>query len=392
MIDDEIAARLCLLTMPGMGPARLSWLTADGSSMSALASIKRGQLPTAATPAPRGVNAQMVQSWQVHARQNNGQELLEAHRQAGVQILAPGDKAWPYEHDPEPPSLLFARGRVQLLGQRPLVGIVGTRRCSSVGRRVARQLGLELADAGVGIVSGLALGIDGAAHAGALESSDHPQAPVVGVVATGLDVVYPKKHGDLWEEVAKRGVLISEAPLRTMPQRWRFPARNRLLAGLCNLVVVVESHESGGALSTVEEAVSRSVEVVAVPGSVLSAASAGSNALLYEGCAPVRCAQDVLGWLGVGSIPGTDSGEAELGLGSTGGIESALEPALDSVPLLPLEKRVLSEVSAGGLHLDVFFGLLSCSLGELLEAVQQLEIRDFVALDGSVVTLGERSP
>ncbi len=391
MIDDEIAARLCLLTMPGMGPARLGWLTADGSSVSALASIKRGQLPTVTAPTPRGVNAQMVQSWQHHARQTNGQELLDTHRQAGIQILVPGDEAWPYENDPEPPSLLFTRGRVQLLGHRPMVGIVGTRRCSSVGRRVARQLGSELASAGVAIVSGLALGIDGAAHVGALDSIDRQQAPVVGVVATGLDVVYPKKHGGLWDEIAERGLLISEAPLGTLPQRWRFPARNRLLAGLCDLVVVVESHESGGALSTVEEAVSRSVEVVAVPGSVLSAASAGSNALLFEGCAPVRSAQDVLGWLGGGAIAWSSPPEADRDSRPAGHGDSRHKPA-GSEPLLPLEASVLTEVSAGGLHLDVLFGLLRCSLGELLDAVQRLEIRDLVELDGSIVTLGERSP
>ena len=402
MIDDEIAARLCLLTMPGMGPARLNWLTAAGSSVSALASVKRGQLSAATTPTPRGVNAQMVQSWQHHARQNSGQELLDAHRQAGIQILAPGDEAWPYENDPEPPALLFALGRVELLGQRPMVGIVGTRRCSSVGRRVARQLGSELASAGVGIVSGLALGIDGAAHVGALEADDRNEAPVVGVVATGLDVVYPKKHGGLWDEIAERGLLISEAPLGTMPQRWRFPARNRLLAGLSDLVVVVESHESGGALSTVEEAVSRSVEVVAVPGSVLSAASAGSNALLFEGCAPVRSAQDVLGWLGEGASSLLNPPELELEF-ETGqevqpkGVVTSLEPGRALEPdspesLSPLERRVLAEVSAGGLHLDALFGLLSCSLGDLLQAVQRLEIRDYVELDGSTVTLGERSP
>ncbi len=381
MIDDEIAARLCLLTMPGMGPARLSWLTADGSSVSALGAIRRGSVPTGLGEAPAGVNSHMVEAWQQHAGRTSGAELLERHRRAGIEILAPGDDAWPYGNDPEPPALLFVRGNVEMLAHRPLVGIVGTRRCSSVGRRVARQMGADLASAGVGVVSGLALGIDGAAHMGALEAGEDDKALVVGVVATGLDTVYPKKHARLWDEVAERGVLVSESPLGTTAQRWRFPARNRLLAGITNLVVVVESHEKGGALSTVEEAVARSVDVLSVPGSVLSAASNGTNALLLDGCVPALSARDVLEYLGVvvNSATGQQMVQGQLSLGGRHHLAGRTD----------LERRILVEIGAGGLHLDALFGLTKSSLAELVEAVQRLEADNLVDLDGSTVTIGE---
>ncbi|MEO7571439.1 MAG: DNA-processing protein DprA, partial [Acidimicrobiales bacterium] len=175
------------------------------------------------------------------------------------------------------------------------VAIVGTRRCTGGGAGVARELGRELTEAGVTIVSGLALGIDGAAHRGVLDAGGAP----VGVVGCGLDVVYPSRHRDLWAQVRSAGLLLSEAPLGVRPAAWRFPARNRIIAGLADLVVVVESHAKGGSMHTVREADDRAIQVMAVPGSVRSPSAAGTNQLLAEGCAPVRDATDVLVALGL---------------------------------------------------------------------------------------------
>jgi DNA processing protein len=147
----------------------------------------------------------------------------------------------------------------------------------------------------VAIVSGLALGIDGAAHRGVLDAGGRP----VGVVGCGLDVVYPTRHRDLWERVRDAGLLLSEAPLGVRPAAWRFPARNRIIAALAHLVVVVESHAAGGSMHTVREADDRSIQVMAVPGSVRSPAAAGTNRLLAEGSAPVRDATDILVALGL---------------------------------------------------------------------------------------------
>jgi DNA processing protein len=165
---------------------------------------------------------------------------------------------------------------------------------------VAFELGRDLAAAGICVVSGLALGIDGAAHAGALSLGPGSSvAGPAGVAASGVDVPYPRRHAALWERVVESGVMLSE----TLPGRpahaWRFPARNRIIAGLASMVVVVESHSSGGSLITAEAAVARGVEVRVVPGPVHSSASAGSNQLLYDGPGPVRNAQDVLDALGL---------------------------------------------------------------------------------------------
>src|SRR5439155_3892513 len=127
------------------------------------------------------------------------------------------------------------------------------------------------------------LGIDGAAHRGALDAGADGGAPPIGVVGSGLDVIYPKAHAGLWDAVARAGVLLSEAPLGAAPEPWRFPARNRIIAALGSVVVVVESREQGGSLHTVSEASRRNVPVMAVPGPVRSAASTGTNVLPAAG-------------------------------------------------------------------------------------------------------------
>lgn len=379
MIDQERSARLALLLLPGMGPARLRWATSQGSAIAAMSSIRRGGSPADPRSAPAGVGARLLETWHNAAGSNTDDAVLEDHRLAGIQVLAPGDKYWPYADDPEPPALLFVRGSADILCDPNIVGIVGTRRCTSVGRRVAKQMGAELANAGVVVASGLALGIDGAAHQGALSSNESDS--VVGVVATGLDVPYPTSHSRLWDQIADRGVLVSESPLGTKAQRWRFPARNRLLAGLSRAVVVVESHGSGGALSTVDEALKRDVDVLVVPGSVLSAASDGSNALLLEGCAPVCSTRDVLELLALsGGWPMSEGVQGELAFGRSSASD-ALAGCSD------LERCVYSEVSVSGIQLEALLVATTASLPELVVALQRLETRGLIEHSGSIVTL-----
>jgi DNA processing protein len=217
---------------------------------------------------------------------------------AGIGVTALGSPAYPpaLAGDIEPPGVLFFVGSPEVISG-PRVAIVGTRRCTSLGAGVARELGRDLAAAGVTVVSGLASGIDGAAHRGALADGT---TPVVGVAGSGVDVPYPAANGDLWKQVATTGALIAEAPPGRPPERWRFPARNRIIAALADAVIVVESHERGGSLHTVDAADARGVDVLVVPGSVRSPASAGTNALLAEGRQPVTGADDVLMALGLG--------------------------------------------------------------------------------------------
>ena len=221
---------------------------------------------------------------------------LESHVGAGITTVLRDDPRYPerLRADLEPPAVLFASGDLASLGD-VRVAIVGTRRCTGAGAGFARELGRELTDAGVTVVSGLALGIDGAAHRGVLEAGGRP----VAVVGSGHDVVYPARHRDLWGRVRDAGLMLSEAPLGTRPAAWRFPARNRIIAALSHLVVVVESHAAGGSLLTVKEAADRDIPVMAVPGSIRQPSCAGTNRLIADGCAPVLDTTDVLVALGL---------------------------------------------------------------------------------------------
>jgi DNA processing protein len=179
--------------------------------------------------------------------------------------------------------VLFHRGDLAVLDARR-VGIVGTRSATAGGLRLATTLGRELAEHEVRVVSGLARGIDGAAHLGALAV---PLGRPVAVVASGLDVVYPREHRSLWDRVAAEGLLLGERPPGSTPQAMSFPERNRILAALSEIVVVVESRSTGGSLLTAREAMRRDIAVMAVPGSLASRASEGTNELLRDGLASV---------------------------------------------------------------------------------------------------------
>jgi DNA processing protein len=215
----------------------------------------------------------------------------------GIGVHLRGEPTYPsaLAEDPQAPAVLFSRGRMDAF-DAPRVAIIGTRRCTHYGREVAAELGHDLAVAGAAIVSGLAYGIDGAAHHGACAAG--ASAPI-GIVASGLDVIYPPRHAELWHEVAEKGVLLSEGPLGTRPDAWRFPTRNRLIAASAQALVIVESHAGGGSMHTVEAAIARSRPVLVVPGSVHSPASVGTNQLLADGCHPARDAADVLVALGI---------------------------------------------------------------------------------------------
>jgi DNA processing protein len=239
--------------------------------------------------------------WRARA-EADPEALLAAHRAAGVQVLLLDDPAYPeaIRADHEPPAVLFAHGDLARL-DGPRVAVVGTRRCTGSGAVVARELGHDLAAAGVGVVSGLALGIDGATHTGALLAGEVAAGSPIGVIGCGHDRPYPRRNAALWAAVGDRGVLLGECPLGTPPASWRFPARNRVIATLADVLVVVESHAVGGSLLTVQEAIDRDVPVMAVPGSVRSPATAGTNQLLADGCHPVRDVDDVLVALGLHS-------------------------------------------------------------------------------------------
>jgi DNA processing protein len=196
----------------------------------------------------------------------------------------------------DPPRRLYLRGGgASELLSGPAVAVVGARACSPYGAQVARMLGRKLAAAGVVVVSGLARGVDGEAHRGALESDGH----TVAVLGCGIDRDYPAAHAGLAHTIAERSLLVSEYEPGVEPAPWRFPARNRIVAGLCAATVVVEARERSGALITADFALEEGREVFAVPGEITSALSAGTNALLRLGATPLTSAADVLEALGL---------------------------------------------------------------------------------------------
>jgi DNA processing protein len=371
-MSDDLAARVALVGLRQAGPARIRWLLTGGSATEVVEHLRGGRLPVTTEPAPPGITPGLVARWGEALRQVELDRCLAPYQQAGITVMAPGRPHWPLADDPEPPVVLFARGRPELAaGRGPAVAVVGTRRCTAIGRRVAFDLGSALAETGVTVVSGLATGIDGAAHRGALAAG----GPVVGVVGTGLDVIYPKANRDLWGQVAGRGLLLSEAVLGAGGERWRFPARNRLIAGLVDTVVVVESHHRGGSLHTVDEAIERGRPVLVVPGAVTSPASAGTNRLLVEGATPVCTPDDVLDVLGI------TSGSRQLALAE----RPEAGVGREEEPLDPVAAAVLTELAAGSAHVDRLVEATGRPISTVLAAVDVLHRAERVSVHGSTV-------
>jgi DNA processing protein len=213
----------------------------------------------------------------------------------GCALIAHGEPGYPERlaEIADPPPLVVVRGRPDLL-QAPGVAVVGARNASANGRMLAHQLAGELATHGLLVVSGLARGIDAAAHEGALAAG----APTLAVIASGVDVAYPSEHAELMERIAETGAIVSERPPGAVPQARHFPRRNRLISGLSLGVVVVEAAPQSGSLITARLAAEQGREVMAVPGSPLDPRHRGTNQLLRDGATLVESAADVLAALG----------------------------------------------------------------------------------------------
>jgi len=225
-------------------------------------------------------------------------EVQRRAADAGQRVLTPAAEDWPTEALrglSDPPCALFVRGRFP--GPAEVgVALVGTRDATPYGLRAAREIAADLARAGPWVVSGFAVGVDGAAHEGALEGG----GATLAVLGCGLDHAYPLAHADLKEEVVAKGCLLSEYPPGTAPRKWFFPQRNRLVAALSAAVVVVEAPARSGALITARLGLDLGREILAVPGSIFGAKRAGCHRLLRQGAALCEGAADVLALLGWG--------------------------------------------------------------------------------------------
>lgn len=254
------------------------------------------------------------------------------------------------------PWALIGRGDVALLGELVpdgAVTVVGSRRATSYGREVARELGRELAAAGMVVVSGLAFGIDGCAHRGAVEAGR-----TVAVLGCGADVAYPQAHRSLWRRICAEGLVLSELPPGTGAWRWTFPARNRIMAALAGMTVIVEGAKRSGSLITADLAADLGRDLGAVPGPVTARTSAGPNDLLAGGACLVRDAQDVL--------------DAMLGPGARRIERSG--PALD-----PCLRAALEVVEGGADTPDALAAALDLSGAEAAAALASLESLGYVS-------------
>jgi DNA processing protein len=274
----------------------------------------------------------------------------------GLRFLARSDAGFPpllgAIHDP-PPGLFLHGGAGAELLSRPAVAIVGARACSAYGAGVARLLGRELASAGLVVVSGLARGVDGDAHRGALEAG--AAGATVAVLGCGIDRVYPAAHARLRDEIIERGLVVSEYAPGVPPAPWRFPARNRIVAGLAAVTIVVEAREGSGALITADFALEEGREVLAVPGEITSALAAGSNGLLRLGATPLTRTEDVLELFGL---------EA---------------PKPEAPELGPAARAVLERVQDEPCGADAIGRMTGLDAGEVAAALAELELAGLVA-------------
>ncbi len=318
---EELGAWLRLLQTPGigsetarkllaaLGPPQTLWAQSPGAWQSVIGPRAARAMGTE----PEGWSALLDATWAW---------LSEAPDQRAIVTL--GDEDYPAAllQTADPPCLLYATGRVQQLRDLQAtcaLAVVGSRNPTPQGRINARAFAENLAQAGLTIVSGLALGVDGAAHEGALAGTDPTQLATVAVVGTGLDRVYPKQHLALARQIAERGLILSEYPLGTPPLAENFPRRNRILSGLTQGTLVVEAALESGSLITAKQALEQGREVFAIPGSIHSPQSRGCHALIRQGAKLVESAQDVLEELRVpdpfGQVPlALDTPAPETGL------------------------------------------------------------------------------
>ncbi|HUG79652.1 MAG TPA: DNA-processing protein DprA [Burkholderiales bacterium] len=282
--DPELASWLQLTLTPGIGATAIRGMLRQYGLPQAVLSKRHAELATFAPPA-------VLEALHSEAVLDAVSRALEWVEEPGQRIITLADDEYPRSllEIPDPPPLLYARGRLELL-QRGSLAIVGSRNATAQGEANAESFARALSDAGLVIVSGLALGIDAAAHRGGLSGA----ASTIAVLGTGVDVIYPRRNAELSSQIAARGLLLSEFALGTSPAAHNFPRRNRLISGLAQGCLVVEAALASGSLITARAAAEQGRDVFAIPGSIHSPLSKGCHALIKSGAKLVETADDVL--------------------------------------------------------------------------------------------------
>ncbi|MGA1747105.1 MAG: DNA-processing protein DprA [Ilumatobacteraceae bacterium] len=347
MTDDRVAGAV-LAGLGSMSRRRLLDVCLHGSMSDAFDRLRSGRTPAGSMRMP----TTLLQRLASQARAADPEATAHRLDHLGIGVVSAASHDYPTAlgADPERPAVLFHLGSLGVL-DAPRVGIVGTRNATAAGRATARELGEGLAAAGVCVVSGLALGVDAAAHQGAL-AVGADAARAVAVVGNGLDSCYPRHNLGLFDALRSEHLIISEWPPDTPPDAFRFPLRNRIIAALSEVLIVVESRERGGSLITARACLDRGVEVMVVPGSPRSRSSIGTNLLLRDGATPVTCVDDVLDALG--------SGVRHLSVAGAGGTTEGIRA------------EILGRVLEGPTTLDALVADCDLGIGEAVVAVGDL--------------------
>lgn len=351
-MNAELRGMLALHLVPGLGPRLTTALLKHFGSAAVVLSASAAQL----RQVPH-IGAKISEDLRQGMNRADVEAEIErmAKFQVGVLALGTPEYPGPLAEVPDPPHLLYVRGAWQPRDAKA-VGIVGSRHCTAYGRRMAERLAADLARAGFTIISGLARGIDGAAHRGALQAGGR----TIAVLAGGLSKIYPPEHAELAEEVHASGALFTEATMAQQPLPDMFPARNRLISGLSRAVVVVEAAERSGALITARHAGEQGREVFAIPGPVDSAASAGTLQLIRQGVRLVRGAEDVLEDLEGIAVPET---------------QRSFEPPPE---LDENQRRIWDFLADGPRHIDDITHQLALSVPEASRLLMTLEMKKAV--------------
>jgi DNA processing protein len=299
------------------------------------------------------------------------QSELQKGKTLGARLLVHGEDGYPatLREIADAPPVLWALGDTTLL-QRPMVAMVGARNASSLGVRMARRLAQGLAEAGFAVVSGLARGIDAAAHEAALEGGG---GGTIAVMAGGVDVIYPPEHAALAARIADQGLRLSEHPAGLEPQARHFPLRNRIVAGLARAVIVVEAAAKSGSLITAKAALDYGREVMAVPGHPFDARASGCNLLIRDGALLVRSAADVLEALGA---PGAAHQDHEVRLPDLPGPSAPQRPLKDTALL---HSMILNRLGPSPLAEDQLLRDLQVSPSDLAPELLTLELEGRIA-------------
>ncbi len=358
-VPDAVRDLLTLSLVPGIGPRLTAALLERFGSSAAVLRANVAELCEIPYLTPR-----LAEEVRRAFENSNAAAELERMGKHGVRLVAWGDAEYPASLATisDPPYVFYLRGTVTAADSNA-VALVGSRHCTDYGKRVASRLAAGLVRAGVTVISGLARGIDGAAHRAALEAGGR----TIAVLAGGLSRIYPPEHAELAKQIEASGALLTESKMDQEPIAGLFPVRNRIISALSKVVVLVEAAEKSGALITAHHAAEQGRTVMSVPGSVEAASSGGSNELIRKGAILCRGVDDILEELhGVSAMAVAEKKAA------------AAPPAPRPLPELDETQRRIWEALTEACHLDVLVQRLGIPVPQISGALMMMEMKKVV--------------